>query len=68
MPSKPHAAPTASSLEIARGLLDQGGGQEAMTRAVGYALVGIGSAINRLIAMAERENAEHEAWKAERGL
>lgn len=68
MATKANAAPIADSLDIARGLLDHGGGQESMTRAVGYALVGIGSGIARLIAMAERENAQHEEWKAQRGL
>lgn len=68
MATKSNAAPIASALDIARGLLDQGAGQEDMTRAVGYALVGIGSAINRLITMAEQENAAHEQWKADRGL
>jgi hypothetical protein len=59
---------TAHPLEIARGLLDLGGGQEAMTRAVGYALVGIGGQLAWLIAQVEKENAAHEAWKSKRGL
>lgn len=64
MATKAHAASTASALEIARGLLEMDGGQESMTRAVGYALMGIGNQLGYLIHMVEQENAEHEAWKA----
>lgn len=56
---------TTNATETARKMLEAGGGHEAMTRAVGFALVGISDQIAYLIGMVEAENAEHEQWKAD---
>lgn len=55
---------TTNATETARKMLEAGGGQESMTRAVGFALVGISDQIAYLTSMVEAEQAESEAWRA----
>jgi hypothetical protein len=54
---------TTNATELARKILEDNRGQEACTRAIGFALVGLSDQIGYLIGLAEAENAEHEAWK-----
>jgi hypothetical protein len=54
---------TTNATETARKMLEDNRGQEACTRAIGLALVGLSDQITYLIGMVEAENAEHEEWK-----
>jgi hypothetical protein len=55
---------TTNATELARKILEdtRAEGSE-LSRAIGFALVGLSDQIGHLIDLAEAENAEHEEWK-----
>jgi hypothetical protein len=54
---------TTNATETARKMLEDNRGQEACTRAIGFALVGLSDQIAHLIGIVEAEQADHEEWR-----